>query len=202
MSTAGYLAINPNACNIPPARDDAGIVQYMQDVKQILSELNHNLSLAIDAVNACTTSLATIDTTLQNHDTSITQQDTSIVNLLSQIQTVAAAVGTNPPSSSSTTGQKVKLAMPTKFDSTDKNKAVSFRVSVMHYLRVGFPGTSVEEAITFIISCLDGKAYDCLDPYREQDFVHGQPVAWLHDIDAFWEQFNLRWNVQNKTEDY
>jgi hypothetical protein len=111
MSTTSYLAINPSALNIPPARDDAGIVQYMQDIKQILSELNHNLSLAIDAVNAHTTSLATIDTTLQNHDTSITQQDTSIVNLLSQIQTVAAAVGTNPPSSSSTTGQKVKLAM-------------------------------------------------------------------------------------------
>jgi hypothetical protein len=173
----------------------------MQDVKQILTELNHNLSLAIDAVNSHTTSLATIDTTLQNHDTSITQQDTSIVNLLSQIQTVAAAVGTTP-SWSTTTGRKVKLAMPTKFDGTDKNKAVSFRVSVMHYLRVGYPGTSVEEAITFIISCLDSKAYDWLDPYREQDFVHGEPVPWLHDIDAFWEQFNLCWNIQNKTEDY
>jgi hypothetical protein len=96
MSTSSYLAINPSALNIPPARDDTGIVQYMQDVKQILSELNHNLSLAIDAVNAHTTSLSTIDTTLQNHNTSITQQDTSIVSLLSQIQTVAAAVGTNP----------------------------------------------------------------------------------------------------------
>jgi hypothetical protein len=180
MSTTSYLAINPSALNIPPARDDAGIVQYMQDIKQILSELNHNLSLAIDTVNVHTTSLATIDTTLQNLDTSITQQDMSIVNLLSQIQTVAAAVGTNPPSSSSTTGRKVKLAMPTKFDGTDKNKAVSFRVLVMHYLRVGYPGTLVEEAIAFIISCLDGKAYDWLDPYREQDFVHGQPVAWLH----------------------
>jgi hypothetical protein len=201
MSTTGYLAINPSALNVPPARDDAGIVQYMQDVKQILSELNHNLSLAIDTVNVHTTSLATIDTTLQNHDTSITQQDTSIINLLSQIQTITAAVGTNPLSSLST-GRKVKLAMPTKFDGTDKSKAVSFRVSVMHYLRVGYPGTSVEEAIAFIISCLDGKAYDWLDPYREQDFVHGQPVTWLHDIDAFWEQFNLHWNVQNKTEDY
>jgi hypothetical protein len=92
--------------------------------------------------------------------------------------------------------------MPTKFDGTDKNKAVSFRVSVMHYLRVGYPGTSVEEAIAFIISCLDGKAYDWLDPYWEQDFVCREPVPWLHELDAFWKQFNLRWNVQNKTEDY
>jgi hypothetical protein len=26
--------------------------------------------------------------------------------------------------------------------------------------------------------------------YSKQDFVRGEPVPWLHDIDAFWEQFN------------
>ncbi|KDN41647.1 hypothetical protein RSAG8_07325, partial [Rhizoctonia solani AG-8 WAC10335] len=52
--------------------------------------------------------------------------------------------------------------------------------------------------ITFIISCLDGKAHEWLDPYLEQDVVHSTLVVWLHDVDLFWVEFNSQWNVQNE----
>jgi hypothetical protein len=60
----------------------------------------------------------------------------------------------------------------------------------------------VDEQIAFIISCLEGKAHEWLEPYLEQDIVSGTAVAWLHDLADFWEQFNARWNVSNKTENF
>ncbi|KAF8756912.1 hypothetical protein RHS01_03679 [Rhizoctonia solani] len=79
-----------------------------------------------------------------------------------------------------------KLATPDKFDGSDKNKAISFRWM----------------SKCFIISCLDGKAHEWLEPYLEEDVVKGNPVSWLHNLDAFWLQFNARWNVQNRTENF
>ncbi|KAF8747987.1 hypothetical protein RHS01_11135 [Rhizoctonia solani] len=66
-----------------------------------------------------------------------------------------------------------KLATPDKFDGSDKNKAISFRVAVSHYLRISYPGSTVDEQIAFIISCLDGKAHEWLEPYLEEDVVKG-----------------------------
>ncbi|KAJ1308203.1 hypothetical protein OPQ81_003918 [Rhizoctonia solani] len=60
----------------------------------------------------------------------------------------------------------------------------------------------VDEQITFIISCLDGKAHEWLEPYLEDDEVKGNPVSWLHDVAAFWVQFNACWNIQNRTENF
>ncbi|KAF8751159.1 hypothetical protein RHS01_08786 [Rhizoctonia solani] len=53
-----------------------------------------------------------------------------------------------------------------------------------------------------LFSCLDGKAHEWLEPYLEEDVVKGNPVSWLHNLDAFWLQFNARWNVQNRTENF
>ncbi|KAF8748909.1 hypothetical protein RHS01_10498 [Rhizoctonia solani] len=67
---------------------------------------------------------------------------------------------------------------------------------------ISYPGSTVDEQIAFIISCLDGKAHEWLEPYLEEDVVKGNPVSWLHNLDAFWLQFNARWNVQNRTENF
>ncbi|CUA71329.1 Transposon Tf2-1 polyprotein [Rhizoctonia solani] len=84
----------------------------------------------------------------------------------------------------------------------NKNKATSFRVAVTHYLRVSYPSLMVDEQIAFIISCLDSKAHEWLEPYLEEDVVSGTRVAWLHSLNDFWSQFNARWNVQNRTENF
>lgn len=60
----------------------------------------------------------------------------------------------------------------------------------------------VDEQITFIISCLEGKAHEWLEPYLEQDIVSGTPVARLHNLNNFGDQFHARWNVSNKTENF
>jgi hypothetical protein len=116
-----------------------------------------------------------------------------------------SAAGTSTASTSTgVVGSKraPKLSEPAKFDGSDKNRAVSFRVAVSHYLRVSYPSSTVDEQIAFIISCLEGKAHEWLEPYLEQDIVSGTAVAWLHDLTGFWEQFNARWNVSNKTENF
>ncbi|KAG8701772.1 hypothetical protein FRC09_005149 [Ceratobasidium sp. 395] len=48
----------------------------------------------------------------------------------------------------------------------------------------------------------DDKAHEWLEPYLEQDVVMGAPVTWLHDLPGFWAQFNVHWNVANKTENF
>ncbi|KAG8678368.1 hypothetical protein FRC09_019897, partial [Ceratobasidium sp. 395] len=143
-----------------------------------------------------TADLTTAEATLQNHDASITNLDTLMVQALAGI---AAVQGTG---SSGQSTRAPKLTVPAKFDGSDKNKATSFRVAVSHYLRVSYPRSTVDEQIAFIISCLDGKAHEWLEPYLEQDVVVGAPVTWLHDLPGFWAQFNARWNVANKTENF
>jgi hypothetical protein len=139
--------------------------------------------------------LATANTTLSNHDQSLTNLDTLMVRALASVpSTTAVAASTRP--------RTVKLAEPSKFDGSDKNKAISFRVAVAHYLHISFPQATVDEQIAYIISCLDGKAHEWLEPYLEQDIVQGNIVPWLHDLTGFWTQFNARWNVSNKTENF
>src|SRR6202022_864035 len=88
-----------------------------------------------------------------------------------------------------------KPSEPAKFDGSDKNRAVSFWVAVSHYLRVSYPSSMVDEQITFIISCLEGKAHEWLERYLEQDVVSGSPLPWLPNLIDFWEQFNRPGNV-------
>jgi hypothetical protein len=73
---------------------------------------------------------------------------------------------------------------------------------VAHYLQTSYPQATVNEQIAFVISCLDGKAHEWLEPYLEQDVVQNVSVPWLHNLAEFWAQFNARWNVSNKTENF
>ncbi|KAF8759035.1 hypothetical protein RHS01_02292 [Rhizoctonia solani] len=144
--------------------------------------MNQNLSLVIGQAAAHHTDLGTTQATLNNHDSSITNLDALIVKLGADIAKIGTAAASG--SSLALATKAPKLATPDKFD------------------RISYPGSTVDEQIAFIISCLDGKAHEWLDPYLEEDIVKGKPVSWLHNLDAFWLQFNGRWNVQNRTENF
>ncbi|KAF8748169.1 hypothetical protein RHS01_10985 [Rhizoctonia solani] len=136
--------------------------------------MNQNLSLVIGQAAAHHTDIGTTQATLSNHDSSITNLDALIVKLGADI----AKIGTAAASGSS-------LASATRLPNLRR------QTNLM-----------VDEQIAFIISCLDGKAHEWLEPYLEEDVVKGNPVSWLHNLDAFWLQFNARWNVQNRTENF
>ncbi|KAF8747817.1 hypothetical protein RHS01_11265 [Rhizoctonia solani] len=193
-----YVHANPNALSVPTNIQE--IPAWAQEIKNLLLAMNQNLSLVIGQAAAHHTDIGTTQATLNNHDSSITNLDALIVKLGADIAKIGTAAASG--SSIALATKAPKLAMPDKFDGSDKNKAISFRVAVSHYLRISYPGSTVDEQIAFIISCLDGKAHEWLEPYLEEDVVKGNPVSWLHNLDAFWLQFNARWNVQNRTENF
>ncbi|KAJ1303192.1 hypothetical protein OPQ81_011016 [Rhizoctonia solani] len=172
----------------PSPSDSAGVIKCLTEIRDVLIAINHNLSLTIGQTSSNQSELNT-------HDGQIGTIEAAVLKLTGDI-------GRLTTTSSTSSGKAPKLATPDKFDGSDKNKAVSFRVAVSHYLRVSYPSSTVDEQIAFIISCLDGKAQEWLEPYLEDDVVNGNNVAWLHDLPDFWMQFNTRWNVQNKTENY
>lgn len=197
MSTVFHSA-DPQALVIPS--DAAGVPQCLQEIKDLLVAINANLALVIGQTSSHMADLATADKTLQNHDSSISNLDTLMVKVMADITNLAS--GNTSGLAAPSGGKGPKLALPDKFDGTDKNKAISFRVAVSHYLRVSYRGASVDEQIAFIISCLDGKAHEWLEPYLEEDEINGHPVSWLHNIRDFWAEFNNRWSTQNRTENY
>ncbi|QRV72100.1 Retrotransposon gag protein [Ceratobasidium sp. AG-Ba] len=129
------------------------------------------------------------------------QLRTDLQMLLTQTQLVRQPTGTQrpaprppipqppaPPVQTST--QRIKLAKPEKFDGK-KEKSTAFKVSLMQYLRTTYPGTSEEDQIAFILSYLDGKAAEWIEPHVEFDMLH-RPVAWLHNVNLFWAEFEKR----------
>jgi hypothetical protein len=202
QSQPSYVQVDPNTLVIPT--DNAGVAPFLQTIKDTLVAINHNLTLLMQNTNS---DLATASQTLQNHDSGISSLDALMVKVMADVAKLqTGSMGTSAASTSAaaTGGSKraPKLSEPAKFDGSDKNRAVSFRVAVSHYLRVSYPSSTVDEQIAFIISCLEGKAHEWLEPYLEQDIVSGSPVPWLHNLVDFWEQFNARWNVSNKTENF
>ncbi|QRV85638.1 Retrotransposon gag protein [Ceratobasidium sp. AG-Ba] len=85
---------------------------------------------------------------------------------------------------------RVKLAKPDKFDGK-KDKSTTFKVAITQYLRATYPGTSDDNKIAFIISYLDGKASEWIEPHMEHDILR-QAVPWLHDVNLFWTEFEKR----------
>ena len=181
-----YITVDPTALTIPT--DDVQVPNFYQNVKDILIAINHNLATYMQTTSQ---DLTTAEATLQNHDNSLSNLDTLMVKAMADLAKLAP--GTTMASSSGTSGttsgsrRAPKLSEPAKFDGSDKNRAVSFRVAVAHYLQVSYPHATVDEQIAYIISCLDGKAHEWLEPYLEQDVVAGSAVAWLHDMTGFWE---------------
>ncbi|QRW03346.1 Retrotransposon gag protein [Ceratobasidium sp. AG-Ba] len=84
----------------------------------------------------------------------------------------------------------VKLAKPDKFDGK-KDKSTTFKVAITQYLRATYPGISDDDEIAFVISYLDGKASEWIEPHIEHD-VLWQAVPWLHNVNLFWAEFEKR----------
>ncbi|KAB5590497.1 hypothetical protein CTheo_6079 [Ceratobasidium theobromae] len=129
-------------------------------------------------------------------NTIIPQIQGEINQLHQTIQAAGAAVPLPPGPVTS----KVKLAKPSKFNGSDKEQAPSFRVACMHYLSITNPNATSDEEIAFIISYLEGKAHEWLEPYLEEEYIHYNLVAWLHSTPDFWDEFNKHWMMVNKVE--
>ncbi|QRV84679.1 Retrotransposon gag protein [Ceratobasidium sp. AG-Ba] len=95
-----------------------------------------------------------------------------------------------PPVPTPTSTTRVKLAKPDKFDGK-KDKSTTFKVAITQYLRSTYPGSSDDDKIAFIISYLDGKAAEWVEPHMEHDVLR-QAVPWLHNVNLFWAEFEKR----------
>ncbi|KAG8739198.1 hypothetical protein FRC12_016401 [Ceratobasidium sp. 428] len=92
--------------------------------------------------------------------------------------------------STTRTSGGIKLAKPDKFDGKDKSKSKAFRVAITQYLHAVYPHATVDEQILFIISYLEGAALDWLQPFQEADIDPRSPVAFLHNLQSFWSEFD------------
>ncbi|KDN35596.1 hypothetical protein RSAG8_11458, partial [Rhizoctonia solani AG-8 WAC10335] len=175
MSAPQYTTVDPSLVNNSPS-DQTSIIKTLQEIRDVCILLNQNIEYLHDVMGVNTTDISAAGT---NH-TTLENSVSNIEVILNQAMVDILCLGTGGAggSSGTTVPKKVKLKEPTKFDSTDKNKAVSFRVAITHYL----------------------KAHEWLNPYLEQDVVHSTLVVWLHDVNLFWTEFDARWNVQNKKE--
>jgi hypothetical protein len=198
MSAPVYQHVDPSTINLPA--DNSEVLNTLNQIKNVLLVMNQNLGLAIGHIASDQANIQTLENQGNVHDQHLSNLETLMIAAQANIQRLVTATGATGTSTGGS--KKPKLSEPAKFDGTDKTKAVSFRVAVSHYLRVSYPGSTVDEQIAFIISCLDGKAHEWLDPYLEEDEVKGNPVSWLHSLDDFWSQFNARWNVQNRSENF
>ncbi|CAE6469155.1 unnamed protein product [Rhizoctonia solani] len=187
--------VDPSTITI--GTDSAGVIQTLEDIKTILTAMNENLKVVIGQVSANMSDIATQNVNHNALDKAVTVMERSMLAISSTVSGLAGGA-----SSSSSTPKAPKLSEPAKFDGMDKSKAVSFRVAISHYIRVSYPGTTVDVQIAIIISLLDGKAHEWLEPYLEDDVVKGNTVSWLHDLDDFWTQFNSRFAEQNRTENF
>ncbi|QRV82902.1 Retrotransposon gag protein [Ceratobasidium sp. AG-Ba] len=75
---------------------------------------------------------------------------------------------------------RVKLAKPDKFDGK-KDKSTTFKVAITQYLRATYPGILDEDKIAFIISYLDGKASDWIEPHMEHDVLRQAQKSSVQD---------------------
>ncbi|KAG8729054.1 hypothetical protein FRC12_021290 [Ceratobasidium sp. 428] len=137
-------------------------------------------------------------------------RDTQALLTTAPVQPVAQQLtGVNrpappPPIQTSTTRTSggIKLAKPDKFDGKDKSKSKAFRVAITQYLRAVYPHATVDEQILFIISYLEGAALDWLQPFQEADIDPRSPVAFLHNLQSFWSEFDKRFGEINRAENY
>ncbi|QRV99281.1 hypothetical protein RhiJN_27300 [Ceratobasidium sp. AG-Ba] len=75
---------------------------------------------------------------------------------------------------------RVKLAKPDKFDGK-KDKSTTFKVAITQYLRATYPGISDDDKIAFIISYLDGKASEWIEPHMEHDVLRQAQKSSVQD---------------------
>ncbi|QRV96917.1 Retrotransposon gag protein [Ceratobasidium sp. AG-Ba] len=128
-----------------------------------------------------------------NHPHSATWP-TSSTNRNKSTPTTATGRGAPPPAAPPvqppTSSTRVKLAKPDKFDGK-KDKSTTFKVAITQYLRSTYPGSLDDDKIAFIISYLDGKAAEWVEPHMEHDILR-QAVPWLHNVNLFWAEFEKR----------
>ncbi|QRV89275.1 Retrotransposon gag protein [Ceratobasidium sp. AG-Ba] len=84
-----------------------------------------------------------------------------------------------PPAAPATTTSSngIKLAKPEKFKG-EKGKATAFKIAINSYLVACAPNATDQQKVLFTILYLDGTTLEWIQPYQEQEIMHGN-VAWL-----------------------
>ncbi|CUA72046.1 Transposon Tf2-11 polyprotein [Rhizoctonia solani] len=69
------------------------------------------------------------------------------------------------------------------------------------YWRTCYPTAPANDEITFVISYLEGFARESIQTALNIETT-GTRIAWLHDIDLFWAEFNRRFGNPYKAQEY
>ncbi|CUA73040.1 Transposon Tf2-7 polyprotein [Rhizoctonia solani] len=156
--------------SIPDPHDVNSLVDVVKTLRDIAIEINKNTQALHQAVSTLENNDTTIEGRADSIEAAANNLEKVVIKLQSDVSSIAT--GTVPAGSS---GKKLKLKEPSKFDGSNKNKAVPFRVAITHYMHITDPLASTDAQIAYI-------------------------VAWLADVTLFWTEFNTRWNVHNKKE--
>ena len=188
--TSNYVNVDIPEESLSSQNSLTEIAQFINGLRDQLASINHNLQVLVEQqngnLNAIENRFSTIETDVANVQSLL---NTTQVNLIQ----AGGVQGRR---------QRLKLPTPSPFNGSDKDKATSFRVNVTNYIATTDPMATAEEQIAFIKSVLEGKARDWLEPYEETEVQTGAQISWLHNVNAFWNEFNVRWAPQNKKEDY
>lgn len=182
--------------NLAILSDDTGILNCLSQIKGVLEAINNNLAVALHALRDHHQDIGDAGTNDQAREQAINNLEAVVLRQTADISRLVSAAGASGGTASA---KPPKLAEPSKFDGTDKSKATSFRVDVAFYLHISYPYATADEQIAYILSVLEGKAKEWLEPYLEEEVMRGNQVSWLHNLAEFRKQFDACWNVSNKT---
>ncbi|QRV90354.1 Retrotransposon gag protein [Ceratobasidium sp. AG-Ba] len=217
--------LDPNA-TIRPAEAHTllGLFQRMHtEFKNSLDELKtevegirdqvalvRNEIIPLGEINQINTRLASLETnvnTLTRYAHDIHRDTQALIaapNPVAQPQQPAAPPPRQPnpppPAQPAMTASSngIKLAKPEKFKG-EKGKATAFKIAVNSYLVACAPNATDQQKVLFTISYLDGTALEWIQPYQEQEIMHGN-VAWLRNWTTFWAEFDKRFGETDRAE--
>ncbi|QRV96856.1 Retrotransposon gag protein [Ceratobasidium sp. AG-Ba] len=179
-----------------------GLFQRMHtEFKNSLDELKTDMG-EIDGINTRLATLKTNVNTISRYAHDIhwdTQALIAVPGPAAQPQQPAPPPPRQPAPPAAPTGSNgIKLAKPEKFK-VEKWKATTFKIAVNLYLVACAPNATDQQKVLFTILYLDGTALEWIQPYQEQEIMHGN-VAWLRNWTTFWAEFNKRFGETDRAE--
>jgi hypothetical protein len=154
----------------------------IQWIIQALSELQEQIALTRADIEE-------IKSEADNHHTAVEQGFRDVAKAVTDLLKVVSGLQAGPSAGASGAPQLqpqvpppplpapqigasgIKMAKPDKFDGSKREKAVNFRISCSLFLRTVHALATPEQQINFIMSYLEGMAWEWLWPHLDNEII-------------------------------